>query len=59
MHVTLFSVIRLVTTLLLRNSHNVVSQIVSRERDSRTGKFVADDFASQLPSSRYVCVVEV
>jgi hypothetical protein len=43
----------------LQTPCNVVSQIATLPRDNRTGKFVADDFTSQLPSGGCVYVVEV
>jgi hypothetical protein len=57
--VTSYSASRFVTTRILQTSCNVVSQIATRPRDNRTGKFAADDFTSQLPSSGCVYVVEV
>lgn len=50
---------RFVTARILQTLCNVVSQIANRPRDNRTGKFVADDFTSQLPSSGCVYVVKV
>lgn len=56
---TSYSVRRFVTSRILQTPCNVVSQIANRPRDNRTGKFVADDFTYQLPSSGCVYVVEV
>lgn len=56
---TSYSVSRFVTTRILQTPCNVVSQIATRPRDNRTGKFVADYFTFQLPSSGCVYVVEV
>jgi hypothetical protein len=57
--VTSYSVRGFVSARILQTACNVVSQIVTRPRDNRTGKFVADDFTSHLPFSGCVYVVEV
>lgn len=56
---TSYSVSRFVTTRILQTLCNVVSQIATRPRDNKTGKFVANVFTSQLPSGGCVYVVEV
>ena len=56
---TSYSVSRFVTTRILQTPCNVVSQIATRPRNNRTGKFVADDFTSQSPSGGCVYVVQV
>jgi len=57
--VTSYSVSGFVSARILQTPCNVVSQIATRPRDNRTGKFAADDFTSHLPSSGCVYVVNV
>jgi hypothetical protein len=57
--VTSYSVSGFVFVRILQTPCNVVSQIATRPRDNRTGKFVADDFTSHLLSSCRVYVVKV